>query len=123
MAGRSSGRSRRISPGLDFDRELTLTHELELGGLTVVRRGPAIAGFALWHTAPLASGRTRDELRVLKLAAIDDAVFIELLAELRVRAAAERVRRISLRCQTGYTSAYRALVGLGWTLDVGAAGR
>ena len=104
----------RLVPGLDFDRELTLTHELELGGLTVVRRGPAIAGFALWHTAPLASGRTRDELRVLKLAAIDDAVFIELLAELRVRAAAERVRRISLRCQTGYTSAYRALVEAGF---------
>jgi GNAT superfamily N-acetyltransferase len=104
----------RLRPGIDFQRELTLTHELGLGGLTVVRRETGLVGFALWHTAPLASGRPRDELRVLKLAAADDAVFIELLAELRVRAAAERVRRVSLRCQTEYTGAYRALVEAGF---------
>ena len=104
----------RLRPGIDFQRELALTHELELGGLTVVRRATDLAGFALWHTAPLASGRPRDELRVLKLAAADDAAFIELLAELRVRAAAERVRRVSLRCQTEYTGAYRALVDAGF---------
>lgn len=104
----------RILPGIDFERELTLTHDLDLGGLTIVRRGSELASFALWHTAPLASGRPRDELRVLKLAAVDDAAFIDLLAELRVRAAAERVRRVSLRCQTEYTGAYRGLVDAGF---------
>lgn len=104
----------RLAPGVDFHRELLLTHELDLGGLTVVRRGPGLAGFALWHAVPLASGRPRDELRVLKLAAVDDAAFMDLLAELRVRAAAERVRRVSLRCQTEYTGAYRALIDAGF---------
>lgn len=103
-----------LAPGVDFARELELTHELGLGGVTLTRRGPELAGYALWHTAPLAAGRPRDELRVLKLVAVDDAAFTELLVELRARAAAERVRRVSLRCQTAYTTAYRAAIDAGF---------
>ena len=104
----------RLLPGIDFHRELSLTRELELGGVTTVRRGSSLAGFALWHTVPLAAGRPRDELRVLKLAALDEAAFANLLVELRARAAAERVRRVAVRCQTEYTGAFQALVSAGF---------
>lgn len=100
----------QLIPGVDFTREMELTHELRLGGLTTIRRAGRLVAFALWHTAALASGRPKDELRVLKLAAVDGAAFAELVTELRGRAAAERVRRVSLRCQTDYPDAYRILV-------------
>lgn len=106
--------ARSLLPGIDFHRELSLTRELELGGVTTVRRGSSLAAFALWHTAPLAAGRPRDELRVLKLAALDDVAFANLLVELRARAAAERVRRVAIRCQTEFAGAFQALVSAGF---------
>ena len=35
----------------------------------LIRRGGGLSAFALWHAAPLAAGRPKDELRVLKLVA------------------------------------------------------
>ncbi len=103
-----------LRPGLDFSRELVLTLELGLGDATVVSRDGAVAGFALWHSAPLAEGRPPDELRVLKLAARDDAAFDALLAALEEDALAERLRRVVVRCQTAYTGAYRRLLARGY---------
>ena len=56
-------------PGVDFTRELALTRELGIGDTTLVRDGGVLTGFALWHSTPLAAGRPKDELRVLKLVA------------------------------------------------------
>ncbi len=104
----------RLRPGTDFAREILLTRELGLGDLTLLRRDGALAGFALWHVAPLAAGRARDELRVLKLAARDAAAFEQLVDALQGEALAERARRVSLRVQTAFEAAYAHLVGRGF---------
>ena len=50
----------RLLPGADYTRELLTTAELRIGD-TLVLRDPNgdLAGFALFHTAPLAAGRPR----------------------------------------------------------------
>lgn len=98
-----------LVPGLDFTRELERTLALQLGDATLVRRDGVLAGFALWHTAPLALGRASDELRILKLVALDLETMDALLAGAERAAAARRLRRVSVRCQSGYADAYALL--------------
>jgi GNAT superfamily N-acetyltransferase len=100
----------RLSPGVDFTRELELTHELHLGDTALVRRDGRLAGFALWHSAPLAAGRPKDEVRVLKLAADSLDTFDTLLDRVETAAREERVRRVAVRCQTAFQDAYARLV-------------
>jgi GNAT superfamily N-acetyltransferase len=104
----------RILPGVDFTRELALTHDLGIGDTTLLREGPALAGFALWHSTPLAAGRPKDELRVLKLVAANPFAFERLLQTLQLSATGERVTRIAIRCQTEFTEAYLRLIELGY---------
>lgn len=104
----------RLMPGVDFTRELALTHELHVGDATLVRRSGRLVAFALWHSTPLAAGRPKDELRVLKLIAEDDEALDRLLEGVRAAAHRERVRRIGVRCQTMYGDAYLRLVGQGF---------
>ena len=99
-----------LQPGVDFTRELALTHELALGDTTLVRRGRRLAAFALWHSAPLAAGRPRDEVRMLKLAAEDLDAFTELVDAVQAAAESERLRRVSIRCQSAFGDAYGQLV-------------
>jgi GNAT superfamily N-acetyltransferase len=103
-----------LLPGVDFTREIALTRELGIGDTTLIRQGSALAAFALWHSTPLAAGRPKDELRVLKVVARDAAAFDGLLDVLPVAAAGERVSRIALRCQTEFPSAYLRLVARGY---------
>src|SRR4029079_2994944 len=100
----------RLQPGVDFTRELALTHELAPGDTTVVRRRGRVAAFALWHSAPLAAGRPRDEVRMLKLAAEDLEAFTELVGAVRAAAETERLRRVSIRCQAAFGDAYAQLI-------------
>jgi GNAT superfamily N-acetyltransferase len=99
-----------LAPGVDFTRELALTRELAIGDTTMVRDGGALLGFALWHSTPLAAGRPKDELRVLKLVARDGAAFDRVLDALPAAASAERVGRVAVRCQTEFVTAYQRLV-------------
>ncbi|HEU4524925.1 MAG TPA: GNAT family N-acetyltransferase [Gemmatimonadales bacterium] len=103
-----------LLPGVDFTREIALTRELSIGDTTLVRDGGELVAFALWHSTPLAAGRPKDELRVLKLVARDSAAFDRLLDALPMSAAGERVGRIALRCQTDFGSAYLRLVRRGY---------
>ena len=103
-----------LVPGVDFTRELALTHELALGDTALVRRNGELAGFVLWHSAALAAGRPRDELRVLKIAACDLDAFHELVDAVQGVAEEERVRRVSIRCQTAYGDAYLRLIAEGF---------
>jgi GNAT superfamily N-acetyltransferase len=103
-----------LLPGVDFTREIALTRELGIGDTTVIRDGGELAAFALWHSTPLAAGRPKDELRVLKLVARDPAAFERLLDALPAVAAGERVGRIAVRCQTEFASAYLRLVARGY---------
>lgn len=106
--------TRSLSPGVDFTRELQLTSELDIGDTTLVFQGRELAGFALWHSAPLADGRPQDELRVLKLVARDLEAFRLVLAGVQAASVGEGLRRISVRCQTAYAEAFSVLVEEGF---------
>jgi GNAT superfamily N-acetyltransferase len=102
------------APGVDFSREIELTLDHRLGDVTLLSDGGRLAGYALWHVAPLAEGRAADELRVLKLAARDLSLFRRLVTAVECDAWAEGARRVALRCQTAYQAAYGALVDAGY---------
>jgi GNAT superfamily N-acetyltransferase len=104
----------RAAPGYDFGREIELTAELGIGDTVVIDGDADVAGFALWHSAPLAEGRRPEELRVLKLFADSVEAFVRLLVVLEACAAGERVRRVAIRCQSAYPGAYRALLARGY---------
>ncbi len=104
----------RIAPIPDFSREIGLTMDHCLGDVTMVRRLGALAAFALRHTVPLAVGRTSEEIRILKLAAVDVAALSELVERVSGEAASRGLRKVTVRCQTAYRNAYRALLDLGF---------
>jgi GNAT superfamily N-acetyltransferase len=103
-----------VSCGADFGREIEVTRACSLGDLSLVSRGDRLAGFALWHSAPLAAGRAGDELRLLKVVAVDLGSFRELMQEVLARARRLGLRRVSIRCQTAYRRAFAALLELGF---------
>jgi GNAT superfamily N-acetyltransferase len=109
----------RLAPGYDFTREIELTEALALGDTVIVRQGGSVAGVALCHTAPLVEGRTREELRVLKLALSSIEVLHPMVGALCDFAKRSGTRRVALRVQGDYPSVYRALVAVGarvrWT--------
>ena len=109
----------RVAPGYDFTRELDLTESLALGDTVLVRQGAQIVGLALCHTAPLVEGRTREELRVLKLALADESALDAMLRALCDFARRSGTRRVALRVQGEYPGLYRTMVGAGarvrWT--------
>jgi GNAT superfamily N-acetyltransferase len=108
-----------VLPGFDYTREIELTHELSLGDTLLLYDGDTLAGFALCHSAPLVEGRSREELRVLKLVARDDAVFDTMLVQLADLARRSATARVAIRLQGDYSGVYRRLVGFGarvrWT--------
>ncbi len=104
----------RLLPGADFTRELTLTQELRIGDTTLVTRNGRLVGYALWHSAPLAAGRPKDEVRVLKLVAQSLEDFDRVVDAVQRLAYQERVRRLSIRCQTAYADAYLRLIERGF---------
>ena len=103
-----------LAPGLDFTRELALTHELRIGDTSLIRRDGRLVAFALWHSTPLAAGRPKDEVRILKLAAetLDDME--QVVDAVQHSAQRERVRRLALRCQSAFADSYLRLVERGF---------
>jgi GNAT superfamily N-acetyltransferase len=106
--------ARSVAPGTDFTAQVLLTLELAAGDVTLARRGGELSGFALWHSLPLAAGRPRDELRVLKLVARDLHALETLVEGLQADAVSERLRRVAIRCQTAHAGAYLHLVSRGF---------
>jgi GNAT superfamily N-acetyltransferase len=104
----------RLLPGTDFTRELALTHELRIGDTTLIRRDGALTAFALWHSAPLAAGRPKDEVRILKLVACSVEDFDRVIEAVQRAAHQERVRRLAIRCQSAFADAYLRLVEHGF---------
>ena len=105
-----------VAPGHDYSREIALTLQLELGDVTLLTEQGALAGFALWHAAPLAEGRDGDEVRVLKLVARDLGVLRKLVDAVESGARQVKARRVSIRCQTAYRAAYSALLEAGYSV-------
>ena len=103
-----------LAPGYDFTREILLTTELGLGDTSLVDGDDGLAALVLWHSAPLAEGRPKDEVRVLKLAARDERAFDAAIAATHAAAARAGIRRVAVRCQTRYDDAFRRLVARGY---------
>jgi len=103
-----------LVPGCDFSREMLLTAELGLGDTSLVEGDDGLDAMVLWHSAPLADTRARDEVRVLKLAAVSDRAFEAAVAAVEAAAAKAGIRRVALRCQTRFAEAFRRLVARGY---------
>jgi GNAT superfamily N-acetyltransferase len=106
--------SAKLSPGSDFTREIEITEQFLLGETTYIERGGSLVGFALWHSAALAEGRGNEEARVLKCVAVDLETLRELLAAVEKMAAKEGAKRVLVRCQCRFATAYSALIADGW---------
>lgn len=107
-----------VVAGVDFTREIELTLDHALGGVSLLRDDAGgLDGFALWHSAPLAQGRAREELRILKLVArtTDDALAV--VAAVEREAAALSLARLALRCQTRHGELYAALIADGFRVQ------
>ncbi|NUQ13308.1 MAG: GNAT family N-acetyltransferase [Gemmatimonadaceae bacterium] len=106
-------------PGYDYTREIRLTDELGLGDTVVLERAGRVHGFAIFHSVPLVEGRSREELRVLKLVVEKEEHLDELVRLLAVAARRTGTKRLAIRAQGDYPSAYRRLIALGarvrWT--------
>ena len=103
-----------LVPGIDFSREILLTAELGLGDTSLVEGDTGLDAMAVWHSAPLADSRTRDEVRVLKLAARTDAAFDAAISAVEAATAKAGIRRIAVRCQSRYGDAFRRLIARGY---------
>ena len=101
-----------ILPGYDHTREIQLTDELALGDTLLLTKKDTLVGFALCHTAPLVEGRTREDLRVLKLALMDITLLDEMLRLLSDFARRSGTRRVSVRVQSEYDDVYQRLIAL-----------
>lgn len=109
----------QVMPGYDFTREIELTDKHALGDTVIIGSLEEPEGFALCHSAPLVDGRTRDELRVLKLVLARQANLPRLIGALTDLARRTGTRRVAVRLQGDYPDAYRSLIALGarvrWT--------
>ncbi|HVH69382.1 MAG TPA: GNAT family N-acetyltransferase [Gemmatimonadales bacterium] len=103
-----------LAPGYDFTREILLTAELGLGDTSLVEGEDGLDAVVLWHSAPLAEGRPKDEVRVLKLAARGERAFDAAVSATEAAAARAGIRRVAVRCQTRFDAAFRRLVARGY---------
>lgn len=108
-----------LSPGYDFTRELQLTLELGLGDVVLRHEQGTLTGFALFHSVPLVEGRSREELRVLKMVLAREHDVTAMAPLLAGAARQAGTRRVAIRVQGEYAHAYRQLIALGarvrWT--------
>lgn len=112
--------ARDVRAGCDYSREIALTLRHGIGDLLVMRDdGGTVTGFALFHDAPLVEGRSREELRVLKLVLADAAGLVPLTDLLTAHARRNGTLRTAIRLQGEYRPAFRQLVARGarvrWT--------
>lgn len=103
-----------LAPGYDFTREILLTAELGLGDTSLLDGAEGLDALVLWHSAPLADARPKDEVRVLKLAARDGRAFDAAIVATEAAAARAGIRRVAVRCQTRLEDAFRRLVARGY---------
>ena len=108
-----------VLPGSDYSREINLTADLQLGDTMMLRERDTLVGFALAHTAPLVEGRTRDEVRVLKLVLADEKRFGAFAKAIANHTRQTGIRKVSFRMQAEYSAAYAQAIAMGmhvrWT--------
>ncbi len=117
-----------LAPGYDYRHELQLTSTLGIGDTVLLHEGATLVGFALCHAAPLVEGRSREELRVLKVGLASEAHVPALMAAIGDYARRAGCRRTAIRVQGEYEGMYATLVRMGarvrWTdLRMAMAGK
>lgn len=107
--------TQRLVDRLDFTRECELTLQGELGDVVMVRSAEgAVVAYALWHGVALAQGRSLEELRILKLVAVDLAAAQQAVAAVSDEAARRRIPHVTARVQAGQGDLYSWLMREHW---------
>lgn len=106
--------------GADHSREIAITLRHGIGDVVLLRDAAgAVRGYALYHDVPLVEGRSREEMRVLKLVTRDESDLTPLVALLRAQTRRSGALRAAVRMQGEYGAAFRAMVAHGarvrWT--------
>lgn len=109
-----------VRAGVDHSREIGITLRHGIGDVVLLRDAAgAVRGFALYHDVPLVEGRSREEMRVLKLVAREESDLTPLVALLRAQTRRSGALRAAVRMQGEYGAAFRAMVAHGarvrWT--------
>lgn len=112
--------SAAVRDGCDYSREIALTVRHGLGDLMVLRaEDGTMEGFALYHDAPLVEGRSREELRVLKLVLARPESLPRMADLLTSQARRSGTLRAAVRVQGEFRGVFRTLVARGarvrWT--------
>jgi GNAT superfamily N-acetyltransferase len=107
--------TQRLVDRLDFTRECELTLRGELGDVAVVRNTEgAVVAYAVWHGVALAQGRSLEDLRILKLVAIDLAAAQQAITAVSDEAARRRVPHVTARVQASHAALYSWLIKEHW---------
>jgi len=109
-----------VRPGSNYSREIAVTLRHGIGDAALIRDpSGALTGFALYHEVPLVEGRSREELRVLKLVTVDVKELMRLVDSLRALSRRSGTLRVAVRMQGEFDEGFRALMTLGarvrWT--------
>ncbi len=109
-----------VRAGVDHSREIAVTLRHGIGDVVLLRDAAgAVRGYALYHDVPLVEGRSREEMRVLKLVTRDESDLTPLIALLRAQTRRSGALRAAVRMQGEYGAAFRAMVAHGarvrWT--------
>jgi GNAT superfamily N-acetyltransferase len=109
-----------VRPTCDYSREIALTVRHGLGDLLVLRSEQgALEGFALYHDAPLVEGRSREELRVLKLVLGRQESLPRMAELLTAQARRSGTLRAAIRVQGEFRAMFGTLMARGarvrWT--------
>ncbi len=103
-----------VRPGLDFTREIGLTLKHGLGDCLLLRDDAGgLEGFALFHDVPLVEGRSREEIRVLKLGLVEQSYMPRMAEALQAQARRSGALRCAIRVQGEYEVAFRSLIARG----------
>ena len=107
-----------IVPGVEFSQEMRLTLALGLGDVSLVQDAAGdLVAFAVWHAAPLAAGRSAEDLRVLKLVGRDLPAARRAIAAAEAEASQRGLAGCTVRCQTRHLDLYSQLVMDGWRVQ------
>ena len=109
-----------VRPGVDHTREISNTLRHGIGDVVLLRDAAGeLCGYALYHDVPLVEGRSREELRALKMVVRDTKDLSALMVMLRMQARRSGALRAAVRVQGEYAAVFRALVANGarvrWT--------
>lgn len=110
----------QVRPGADYSREIQLTLRHGLGDVVLMHDASgALSGFAVFHDIPLVEGRSREELRVLKLVVADAEALPTMMERVRAQVRRSGALRAALRVQGEQPEVLRVLVSEGarvrWT--------